>query len=183
MNCSPPGSTVHEIFQARTLEWLPLPALGDLPNPGDESISLASPTLVVRFFTSSTTWEDPLISYNNSWYTVFKEIECLSAEKLLRQHRNIYCRVKIIMLEWSLKLWKIHKSWNLEVIIYKYYITCKQKKLISQIIEGEVKLILTESPIRILYKMLKVFSLIWYYKFHLSLRLFFFITQLNCTSF
>ena len=35
MDCSPPGSSVHEIFQARVLEWaLPFPSPGDLPNPG-----------------------------------------------------------------------------------------------------------------------------------------------------
>ena len=34
MDCSPPGSSVHGIFQARTLEWLPFPSPGDLPNLG-----------------------------------------------------------------------------------------------------------------------------------------------------
>ena len=34
VDCSPPGSSVHEILQARTLEWLPFPSPGDLPNPG-----------------------------------------------------------------------------------------------------------------------------------------------------
>ena len=29
-----PGSSIHEIFWARILEWLPLPTPGDLPNPG-----------------------------------------------------------------------------------------------------------------------------------------------------
>ena len=34
MDCSPPGSSVHGIFQARVLEWVPSPE--DLPNPGIE---------------------------------------------------------------------------------------------------------------------------------------------------
>ena len=34
MDCSPPGSSVHGILQARILEWLPFPSPGDLPNPG-----------------------------------------------------------------------------------------------------------------------------------------------------
>ena len=29
-----PGFSVHGIFQARILEWLPFPSPGDLPNPG-----------------------------------------------------------------------------------------------------------------------------------------------------
>ena len=30
---------------------------GDLPDPGMEPVSLSSPTLVGRFFTTSATWE------------------------------------------------------------------------------------------------------------------------------
>ena len=42
MDCSPPGSSVHGILQARILEWLPFPSRGDLPNPG---IKPGSPAL------------------------------------------------------------------------------------------------------------------------------------------
>ena len=38
---SPPGSSVHEILQARILEWIAIPFLGDLPNPGIEPRSPA----------------------------------------------------------------------------------------------------------------------------------------------
>ena len=40
-NCYPPDSAVHGISQARTLEWLPFPSPGDLPNPGTEPVSPA----------------------------------------------------------------------------------------------------------------------------------------------
>ena len=33
MDCSPPGSSVHGILQARILEWLLFPSSGDLPDP------------------------------------------------------------------------------------------------------------------------------------------------------
>ena len=33
---SPPASSVHGILQARILEWVANPFLGDLPNPGIE---------------------------------------------------------------------------------------------------------------------------------------------------
>ena len=36
---------------------LPCPPPGDLPHPGIESVSLASPTLAGEFFATSTTWE------------------------------------------------------------------------------------------------------------------------------
>ena len=51
-DCSPPGSSVHGIFQARTLEWLPFPTPGDLPDTGIKPTSLASPELAGRFFTT-----------------------------------------------------------------------------------------------------------------------------------
>ena len=34
VDCSPPGSSVRRILQARILEWCALPSSGDLPNPG-----------------------------------------------------------------------------------------------------------------------------------------------------
>ena len=33
MDCSPPGSSVHGILQARILEWVAMPSSKDLPNP------------------------------------------------------------------------------------------------------------------------------------------------------
>ena len=35
MDCSPPGSSVHGILQARILKWVACPPPGDLPDPGD----------------------------------------------------------------------------------------------------------------------------------------------------
>ena len=54
MDCNPPGNSVHGILQARTLEWLPFPALGDLPGPGIKPTSPVSPALAGRFFTTNT---------------------------------------------------------------------------------------------------------------------------------
>ena len=41
MDHSPPGSSVHEILQARVLEWV---AMGNLPHPGIEPRSPALQT-------------------------------------------------------------------------------------------------------------------------------------------
>ena len=51
MDCSSPGSSVYGISQARILE-LPVPSPADLPDPGIEPMSLASPALAGRFFTT-----------------------------------------------------------------------------------------------------------------------------------
>ena len=54
---SPPGSSVHEIFQARILEWVAISYSRVLPDPGIESPFPASPALAGRFFTTGTIWE------------------------------------------------------------------------------------------------------------------------------
>ena len=60
MGCSPLGSSVHEILQARILEWVVLPPPGDLLDPGFEPASLMSYALAggffFFFFTTSATW-------------------------------------------------------------------------------------------------------------------------------
>ena len=45
MDCSPQGSSVHGLLQARILEWVAIPSPADLPNPGIEAESLAPPAL------------------------------------------------------------------------------------------------------------------------------------------
>ena len=41
MDCSPLGSSVHGILQARILEWVSIPSPGDRPDPGIEPWSPA----------------------------------------------------------------------------------------------------------------------------------------------
>ena len=42
MDCSPPGSSVHGILQARILERVAIPSPGDIPNPEIKPRSPAS---------------------------------------------------------------------------------------------------------------------------------------------
>ena len=52
MDHSPSGSSVHGIFQARYWSGLPFPTPEDLPKPGIQTLSPASPALAGRFFTA-----------------------------------------------------------------------------------------------------------------------------------
>ena len=45
MDCSPPGSSVHGILQARVLEWLPCPPPVDLSDPGIRPAFPVAPAL------------------------------------------------------------------------------------------------------------------------------------------
>ena len=53
VDCSPPGSSVHGIFQAKILEWVAISCCRGSSQPRDQ---IAPPTLAGRFFTTSTTW-------------------------------------------------------------------------------------------------------------------------------
>ena len=75
LDCSPPGSSVHGILQ--TESGLPCPPPGDLPNPEMEPLSLMSPALAGKFFTTSATWEASL------------DTPCLS--KCKRQGKKLDC--------------------------------------------------------------------------------------------
>jgi len=56
MDCSPPGSSVCGIPQARILEWLPFLSPGEIPGPGIEP---GTPALADRLFATASL-EKPL---------------------------------------------------------------------------------------------------------------------------
>ena len=53
----PPGEQPQEPPRVRGKSGLPCPFLGDLTNPGIKPVTLLSPALAGRFFTTSATWE------------------------------------------------------------------------------------------------------------------------------
>ena len=57
IDCSPPGSSVHGVLQARRLERVAMPSSRGSSWPRDPTESLRSPALAGRFFTTSATWE------------------------------------------------------------------------------------------------------------------------------
>ena len=57
MECSPPGSSVYGILQARILEWVAMSSSRGSSQPRDQTKSLTSPALADRFFTTSATQE------------------------------------------------------------------------------------------------------------------------------
>ena len=56
MDCSPPGSTVHGIFQAGILEWVAISFSRGSSQPRIKPLFLMSPALAGRFFYHYTTW-------------------------------------------------------------------------------------------------------------------------------
>ena len=58
MDHSPPGSSVHWLLEAKYWSGLPYPPAEDLPNPGIEPTSPATPTLQVHSLALSH-WGSP----------------------------------------------------------------------------------------------------------------------------
>ena len=98
--CSLPGSSIHGIFQARILEWLPFPPPGDLPNLGIEP---RPPTLQANFLLS----ESP----EKPWHCR------VSANPELKgwQYPLIIRALTVFISMWDRYLWKrpeIFKWWD-----------------------------------------------------------------------
>ena len=53
MDCSPPGSSVHGIFQVRILKWVAISFPGDITDLGIEPGCPASPASAGEFFTTT----------------------------------------------------------------------------------------------------------------------------------
>ena len=76
VDCSPPGSSIHVILQARILGGLPFPSQGDLPDPGIEPRSPASQA-------DALTSEPPgkpnrVITMHQSIFSVSEKVEFLN---------------------------------------------------------------------------------------------------------
>ena len=56
MDCSPPGSSVHGVFQARILEWVAMPFSRRSPDSRIKLASLTSPAFSGWFFTQPKRW-------------------------------------------------------------------------------------------------------------------------------
>ena len=118
--CSPPGSSVRGILQARIQEWWPFPSPGDLPNPGIEP---RSRTLWVAFF---------FFNYFIDKYNCFIEFCCfLSNLNMNQPYVYIYpllCEAPLhllpphrIPLDWYRAL--VWVSWAIQQIPVGYLFT------------------------------------------------------------
>ena len=63
-DCSPPGSSVHGMLQARILEWVAMPSSRGASRPRDKLMSLMSPALQADSFPLKATWEALTKTFN-----------------------------------------------------------------------------------------------------------------------
>ena len=102
-DCSPPGSSVHGILEARMLEWAAMPSPRGPSQPGIGPASLTSSALAGEFFTISATWGDLVWKYlspftlkgmANEWLYVYFYIILYSLLVLFFLRNNILIYIK-----------------------------------------------------------------------------------------
>ena len=94
LDCSPPGSSVHRIFQ----EQVAIFYSGHLPDPGIECMSLASPSLVGGFFSYCTTQGLLVISISLHLESVSTIYSYILNEILIEI--SFICKVHSYAMQW-----------------------------------------------------------------------------------
>ena len=116
MVCSPPGSSVHAISQARILEWVAISSSRGSSQPGIKPTSPVSPVLAGRFF---TTKPFPIVMYGCESWTIKKAA-----------HRRIdafelWCWRRLLRVPWTARrsnqsiLKEISPEYSLEGLMLK----------------------------------------------------------------
>ena len=94
VDCSPPGSSVHGILQARILEWVAIPSPGDLPDPGIEP---RSPTLQADALTPAPPGKVTNGKFSSYVWVVFHFV-CLYTTSSLSNHLCLEVLRRVILL-------------------------------------------------------------------------------------
>ena len=104
MDCSPSGSSVPGISQARIWSRLPFPSPGDLPDPGIEPVS---PALSGRFFTTASPGKPILLLTTFfSLYKLYLKINLIFLKKI--QLHTVWVQPK-----WILSIYVYPVLWSL----------------------------------------------------------------------
>ena len=73
MNYRLPGSSIHGIAKSRLLEWVAMPSSrGIFLTQGIKPVSLVSPALAGRFFTTTVTWEAQILYIHTRFWSTHR---------------------------------------------------------------------------------------------------------------
>ena len=97
VDCSLPGSSVHGDSPGKST-GMGCPPPGDLPKPGIKPLSLTSPALAGRFFTTSAIWE---ALYEAIIISLFKVFLYMLIFHFPYWYHNQYCHEYLGMCVWA----------------------------------------------------------------------------------
>ena len=164
MDCSLPVLSVHWIFRQEYCNWFPFSPPGDLPNPGIKPVSLVSPALAGRFFTTEPPGKSQWVNTKNQILTLLVNILILvklfaSGTKIrliifyaAKDGETLYSRQKqdlhltgsdheLLIAKFRLKLNKVWKTtrlfrYDLNQILYDYTVEVTNRfKGLDQVID------------------------------------------------
>ena len=102
MDCSPPGSSVHGIFQARILAWAAVSSSRASSQPRDWSLISCVSCIGRRILGHCTTWGAPLVLmcklYFLSFYVVFllSHFVSLPSEQTIMVYTYVFIALRIV---------------------------------------------------------------------------------------
>ena len=83
MDCIPPVSSVYGILQARILEWVAFPSLGNLPDPGTEPGFVDSIARLSRF-------QSKIFLLPSAWPWANSPLLCLFVSSRCHEEHRVY---------------------------------------------------------------------------------------------
>ena len=101
MDCNWPGSSVHELLQARILEWAAISSSKGSSPLRDLTTSLVS-CFVGGFFTTSTTWEVPRSSKKAVEATPLHSLWENRDRWIVHPRKPVKCQLKVLLKLWAL---------------------------------------------------------------------------------
>ena len=90
MDCSPPGSSVHGIFQTRILEWVAISFSRHPPSPRIKPVSPESPALAGGFFTTKSSGKPLVLTLSSPVAQPLTQSLSLSDREASTSWRNWY---------------------------------------------------------------------------------------------
>ena len=78
MDCSPPGSSVHGIFQARILEWVTISSSRGSSQPRDRTLVTCVSCIGRRILYHCATWEAPSHKCLGCYFTIMSKMHKLT---------------------------------------------------------------------------------------------------------
>ena len=108
-DCSPPGSSVYGILQARILEWVSTPSSRGSSRPRDRTCVSWVSCIRDRFFTHWATWESPMECYSaikrNTFESVLRrwmDLEPIIQSEVSQKETDKY---RVLTHIWDLERW------------------------------------------------------------------------------
>ena len=113
MDCSPPGSSIHGLLQAKILAWVAIPFSRDFPHPGIKPIS---PALQADFLLSH---QGSLKRHHTESEMAGQKMEESISHSLIQQQQTQNVLFKIPAVKWNKEKsqWKMNERY--EHTLYK----------------------------------------------------------------